>query len=165
MFAQAGERYTLAAHAAADRALYVGVVVRRGEGEVEIYHPVAVGADKMRMGVDIAVEALLSRDGADADDVAVPAEEGEIAVHGSQAEVGEERLELRIDPFGRGVLFGGAHHIEDGLTFFAVIPAVGFHGFTLIIMRIVIIFSTLINLSHAGGFVNTKTVIIIIIFL
>ena len=76
---------------------------RRGVKVVQIHHPVAAVADKMRVGRGIAVEALhavLNTGGADD---ALLFEQGQIAVYCAKGEIWKAGLELAVDTFCRRV--------------------------------------------------------------
>ena len=74
---------------------------------VQVADGSAFGADEVDMGIDVAVVALDTLDGAQADDQPLLLEQGDVAVDRPKGQVRDLRLQICVHRFSRRMLVGG----------------------------------------------------------
>ena len=93
---------------------HLGQIRRADRNGRQVNDRAAGAADEMPVWGDIAVVAILAIHAADDLHRAFAAEASQIAVHRGQRQIGDLRLQLGVDPFGRRVALGGAQALQDG---------------------------------------------------
>ena len=84
-----------------------GVQLLRDMHPMQVADGPAAGADEVDMGIDVAVVALDTVDGAQAADQPLLLEQGDVAVDRPEGQVRDLRLQARVHRFSRRMLVGG----------------------------------------------------------
>ena len=80
---------------------------------VQIHNPIAAVADEMMVGSQISVKPVRADSGRELAYLADFRKQGQIAVHGAQADIGKIFFEVCVNGFGRGVIIIGRKKIFD----------------------------------------------------